>query len=136
MNETAAIEQKLRAFIAMRRNTPFNWATNNCGFFCADWVKYLTGKDPAAPWRDAVHDELSAHAVIDSFHDLRALVTSILGEPIALLTAQPGDIVLAPIAGGTDEGIGICLGQWAAFVGDDNLTRIAMRDALCAWRVS
>lgn len=136
MNTAPEIEHKLRAFIASRHGRAFDWASNNCAFFCADWILHLTGTDPAAPWRNLVHDQLSAYAVIDAHQDLRTLVSSVLGEPVAPLCAQPGDIVLAPIADGTDEGIGICLGQHAAFIGDDTLTRIAMREALCAWRVN
>lgn len=135
MTDKTNFELELRDFIASRRRIPFDWARNNCGFFCADWILRITGVDPAAPWRGSINNQADADAVIENHGGMRGLAESLMGKAIQPLQARPGDIVLAPIAEGTSEGLGICVGPYAAFVGDETLTRINMRDALCAWRV-
>lgn len=102
-------KQRHRQFIAERMNTPFDWAANNCGLFCADYLLYMTGEDKAAGFRELIQDEASARAVIAEHGTFLDLVTEILGPPEPILKACRGAVCYRAFDDG-DEVLGICDG--------------------------
>lgn len=42
---------RLSVFLRERAAQTLVWGSNDCGLFMADWVKIVTGIDPAAAWR-------------------------------------------------------------------------------------
>lgn len=63
------------------------------------------------------------------YESVEDLARGYLGDPIPLLTAQRGDIVLY------DGALGVCVGSRCAFAGMEGLVSQRLRDCERAWRV-
>src|SRR5690606_29994477 len=89
--------ERLAAFVAARRRTPFAFGTHDCALFAADWIVECTGADPIAPLRGQWTDERSALRILQDNGGIEALACRYLGDPIAPLLARRGDIVLVDL---------------------------------------
>lgn len=103
------IIKRHRQFFRERREIPFDWAANNCGLFCADYILHMTGEDKAAAFRDLIKDEDSARALIAEHGTFLDLVTEILGPPLPINLARKGAVCYRAFDDG-DEILGICDG--------------------------
>ena len=73
---------------------------HDCGLFLADWVKRVTGRDPAAPVRGRYHDEKSLMALTGPL-GLPRLFDRLLRDGGMLRTRDPqfGDVAMVTVAG-------------------------------------
>lgn len=125
---------RLNAAIEAARERPFSWGKQDCCMFAAGVVRDLTGKDLAAPFRDAYAGRDEAGLLLAELGGVEALATAFLGEPLpGPAFAQRGDVVMVQ----TDEGpaLGICDGAAAWFPGPRGLVHRPMGDWRKAWRV-
>lgn len=129
--------ERLDAALERARKTEFHWGEHDCCLFAADVVQAMTGHDPAAGFRGKYSDEAGAAALIAAHGSLKGLVRSVLGDPVHPSRARRGDIVLGPVptAGGTQAGIGVCVGrQWAVPL-PTGLRFLPLAAAAAAWRI-
>lgn len=126
----------LTLFLEEKRDLPFDWATNNCAFFAADWVCILTDTDPAAELRGKVTNAASAAKVLGaaSTVDLGDEILAALECPrVPILTARRGDVC----AHDTEHGpaLGVCLGAQVAFAGKNGVETFPLAECVAAWRI-
>lgn len=124
--------EALHALVESRNAWPFAWGEHDCCAFAADAVEAMTGTDPIADLR-GYHDGPTAESLLDSLGGLEAAVTARLGQPIALLLAQRGDVVLVEID--QIKALAICLGDIAAVPGPRRLQFVDRACWMSAWRI-
>ncbi len=123
----------LSAYLNDRAGMPFVRGKNDCMIFCADCILELTGTDPAPELRN-YKTKKGADKIIKSFgKSIEDIITSKLGEPKPITKAMRGDIVLFnhngdPCGGVVDESA-----KNAAFVTENGLCRIPLKNCLKAW---
>ena len=128
----------LDAFLAERQARPFSWSANNCALFAADWVRELTGWDPAAELRPKIHGPLSAMRIVRQAGGVTVLVDEACaaqGWPSVPVTyARRGDLVVTV----TDNGpaVGISVGHGGVFVGPQGLTFKSRASLWRAWQIA
>lgn len=125
--------EQLDAFIRARASTPFGWGAHDCAMFAADWVRVCCDVDPASPWRGQYTTAAQATTLQRHAGGLEAMITSVLGEPIASAFAQRGDVVLEHA--GLGPTAGVSLGFAAAFVSFDGLIYRPLHACVRAWRL-
>jgi hypothetical protein len=136
--------EELHTFFQARKETPFNWGTNDCCLFCADAIEAMTGTDPAPEFRGKYSDQAGAMAAIKSVcngatvEDAIAYVATVNGltKLSTVLLAQRGDLVALDSGAGIAAGIVHLNGREALFVSDTGLRRLPLRKCKSAWRVS
>lgn len=119
-------ESILAAEIDKARALAFDWQAHNCALWAADVVLALTGMDHARPYRGKIKSELSAARLLKKT-PLAARVP-LPRKPVAF--AQRGDVALYAGA------LGICIGQHAAFLGQEGLRFVPVLDCDMAWEVA
>lgn len=130
---------ELVRFVTEHEHKPFSWTRNNCALFACNWVKRLTGKDPAKGLRGKCRSAASVARIVAAEGGLLALASKRCAahgwSPVPYKLAQRGDVVLAqlPTVGLT---LGICCGQRAAFPGKAGVVWQPMSTALVAWRIN
>lgn len=124
----------LGLFVEEKRAEPFDWRTNNCSFFAADWLAILTGDDPAAKYRDQVDSALSAARVLNAAGGIEHIAEREFAErwwpEINPKLAQRGDVALCPTPDG--PALGVVLGASVLFAG--NVTQ-PLAACVRAWRI-
>lgn len=125
--------QLLDQFIVSRAGVRFEWGAFDCAMFAADWVLLACGVDLAAAWRGKYSSAAGADALLRRDGGLDAMITGVLGEPIAVSFAQRGDVVVDDAALGLTAGV--CVGGTAAFVSDHGLIFKPLAGCATAWRV-
>lgn len=126
---------KLAFFFREKHSLPFNWQTNNCAFFAADWAAILTGTDPIPEFR-----EMSAKNLVRymNAHDLAVVIKercALLGWPLVPLTfARRGDMVQTEID--ATPALGVCNGHMSGFPGLTGLVYFPTLKCQRAWRIS
>ena len=85
----------LRTFLEELSRQRFDWSERNCFTVCADWVKLVTGRDPAARWRH-VKSQAEARRVVRRAGGEIVLVERAMTAFGAQTTAEPrcGDVAL------------------------------------------
>lgn len=123
--------ERLAAFIESRRETPFEYGTNDCCLFAADAVLALTGVDFAAEYRGKYSTKLGAARLLTKVGGTLGIADEKL-EPLPLALAGRGDIVLVP----TDEGdaLAVCVGPSAAAPTERGLTFVPRTVFKRAWK--
>lgn len=127
-------EQALADYLAGHREAVFAWGSCDCAMFAAGAVEAMTGIDPAAEIRGRYKSQAGAgRAISRAGHaDLGAWVSSKFQE-VEPVFAHRGDIVMV------DGSLGICAGQIAWFVGEEDgapgLLSRPMQEWERAWRV-
>ena len=128
--------QMLTAYLKERADRPFEWGVNDCCIFAADWVRLVTGRDPAQALRGEYSDETGASQLIERGGGVARMVTEALGLALpTVATAQRGDVVL--FESGNGPALGICVGEkFAAVRPVGGVGYFSMRHAVTAWRVA
>jgi len=122
----------LDALIYSRLHTPFRWGAHDCCLFAADCIQAMTGADPARKLR-GLTVRRSMRFVKDC-GGMVGLAIHFLGAPTRGDSARVGDIVAIP-AGGRVL-LAVCTGRDRVVApGPMGLSSIALKSALCAWRV-
>ena len=115
------------------QHKPFKWGEHDCILWAANVVRALTGEDYGAEWRGTYDSALSAARLINELGGAEALVTRFLGEPIPVLMANVGDVLL--LKQGDWDMLAICNGQTMLAPGEHGLAVHETASALKAWRV-
>jgi hypothetical protein len=111
---------------------PFAWGEHDCTLFAADCVLAMTGHDHMAKFRRKYKTAKQAAKLIGK-DGLEAAATRALGDPVSVLLAHRGDVVLAEVDGRAS--LGICSGEQSFFVGPADLVAIKTVDCKLAWRI-
>jgi hypothetical protein len=112
---------------------PFAWGSHDCVLFAADCVAACTGVDPAADKRGTYSDAMSAARVVREHGGMAEIAASCLGEEVAPLMAQPGDVGLL-----TNEGrecLGVCTGSCWHAPSAHGLAALPVNQVQRAWRL-
>lgn len=123
---------KMEAFIHERRAQPFVWGSNDCATFAADFVWAITGSDPAPPGLRQHTTAKQAVRALKRHGGLIGIATAALGQPVPILTARIGDVVLCKA--GKRDMLAICNGMTALAPSSDGLVSVPLA-GLC-WRVA
>jgi hypothetical protein len=123
---------RLERFARARRGEKFSWGENDCALFAADAVEALTGERVAQALRghQTAREALRTLAAVGG---IRGLATRALGEPIPVLQARIGDVVVIPT--GKREALAVCNGGTALAAGVNGIAVVPIQQALAAWRV-
>jgi hypothetical protein len=130
--KAADIPAELARFIEERRSQPFAWGANDCCLFAADWVARATGRDPAAHYRGTYSTGIGAQRIIDKAGGILELARELGLETTQIGLARRGDVIARDVGNGI--GLGVCVGNAAAFVGRDGLEFLDLNGAAC-WRL-
>lgn len=122
----------LSAFLAARRDAPFEWGSNDCCLFAADAVQAMTGSDHAAELR-GYGSALEAARLIEARGGLERIASDALGEPVAPVFASVGDVVLIENEG--RDLLALCNGTTALAPGELGMAVLSMDAAKATWRV-
>ena len=126
------IPAELARFIEERRSQPFAWGANDCCLFAADWVTRATGRDPAAHYRGTYSSGIGAQRIIEKAGGILELARELGLKPAQIGLARRGDVIARDVGNGI--GLGVCVGNAAAFVGRDGLEFLDLNGAAC-WRL-
>lgn len=129
----AGFAERLAEFTTGRRLQPYAWGTNDCVTFAADAVWAITGTDPIADLRGQWASKESAMTVLAGEGGLIAAMDARLPRK-ATAFAQRGDLVLVKDAEG-EHSLAVCVGQYAAAPGEDEMLLVPMDQARMAWEV-
>ena len=123
-------EARLNAYVERVSDMTYAYGAHDCGLFCAGAVEAMTGTDPAAVFRGAYSDAVTAAQALRD-HGAGTLVGTVasLFDEVPPAFAQRGDIVW------NGEAIGLCIGPFALFVSDGGLTRVPRSEWERAFRV-
>lgn len=125
-------ESVLAAHIANARSRPFVWGEHDCVLWCADWVRKVTDRDPAADCRGQYSSEADARLALNALGCSTPAELADRHLPqIPVAHAKRGDVVLHPVTGG----LGICDGVHAYFLTERGVTRIEFTRCPRAWGV-
>jgi hypothetical protein len=102
----------LTSFLARAGRRGFAWGQNDCMILVADWAVVLTGRDPAAQYRDLYSNETEAMDIIARAGSPTDLLDQCL-LPLGwsrVVTTIAGDIALVQPPGHSEEAAGVCVG--------------------------
>jgi len=125
--------QKLHEAVEAARARPFDWSKHDCALFAADVVLAITGKDFAAHDRGNYDSDVAALRLIHSRGGMVPMITAMLGEPVSVLRARRGDVVMYRSELGPS--LGICLDSKCAFTGPTGLVFKPRKECELAWHV-
>jgi hypothetical protein len=125
--------ERLAAFVESRRSTPFEWGSNDCVTFAADCVNAITEVDHLGSLRGQWGTAQEAHKALLPYGGLLKAAESVLIEPVPVLMAQRGDVVLFDSSG--RDTLGICLGVHVVAPGETGLVFSPVSLASMAWRI-
>ena len=125
--------ERLAAFIESRRSAPFEWGSNDCVTFAADAVATITETDYLGPLRGKWRTAQEASKALLPYGGLLGAAESVLIDPVPVLMAQRGDVMLFD-SGGRDT-LGICIGAHVVAPGETGLVFSPVSLASMAWRV-
>jgi hypothetical protein len=125
--------KRLHEAVEAARARPFQWGSHDCLLFAADVVRSMTGKDLAAHGRGQYDSDVSALRLIHNYGGMVPLVSKALGDPVPVLRAHRGDVVMYRSELGPS--LGVCLGAQCAFTGPTGLVFKQRKECELAWRV-
>lgn len=128
--------ENLTAFLALRRDAPAQWGTNDCALFAADAVHAMTGVDMAAQFRGRYRTAAGAAALIDELGGLQAIAAAAFGSMprSSWRLARRGDVVLADLDG--RDTLMVCDGAYMVGPGERGAVYRPMADgARLVWEV-
>ena len=137
MIRSADWQDRLHAYLDSVADTPFAWGTHDCCLYIADAVQAMTGVDPAAAYRGRYSTETGARIALTRYGagTLYATFNAAFGDSIAPAGAHRGDIVAID-----EMTVGVCMGAFGWFVGDDptgktGLMKIPRAEFVQAWAI-
>ena len=129
--------ERLADYLAEAARWSFKQGLYDCGHFAAGAVEAMTGVDHLAPYKGRYESVRGYLRLLkdDGYDSVGAFCTAALGEPISVLLAQRGDVVMTEQDG--LEALGVCNGQNAVFLSRmGGLVELPMADCSQAWRVA
>lgn len=120
MNRLPGWEINLLKIIEKHKDSPFQWGEHDCCRFSAACVEAMTGINPMDKFPENYHDKKTGQSVlkIEGRGTLLKTLISLFGPWVHPAKAQRGDLVFRP--GKTGPSVGVCLGQFSAFVGEED----------------
>jgi hypothetical protein len=103
-----------------------------CVVFAADGVLAMTDVDPL-PERDETVSASYARMRREGYESIADALAGRFGAPIALAFARRGDVILGKP--GDSEAVGICCGQFTAYISASGLEYRPTLDQIAAFRV-
>lgn len=126
---------KLAYFFREKHSLQFDWRSNNCAFFAADWIAILTGADPCEEYRKLSGRGLVKWMRENSLADVIVATCQQHGwAEVKVPFAQRGDLVQTDQEG--TPALGVCNGLRSGFSGPDGLTYLPTLNCQRAWRIS
>lgn len=125
-------QMRLSDFGKARGSMPFAWGSNDCCSFAAAAVEALTGRNPMASV-ERYDNALDAARMIAAGGGIKALASTLLGEPVSTRLAGVGDVVL--VVNLEREMLGICNGTNVIGPGEFGMVVLGMEAALVAWKI-
>lgn len=128
--------ERLHEVIAKAKKEAFAWGTHDCALFACNCAHAMTGIDYAANFRGKYKTRkgaLTALVRIEGVKTLPELADKYLGERIALVNTQRGDVVL--LTADSVEALGVVVGKHAVFLAPDGIQTLLLEECICAWRV-
>lgn len=131
----ALLTIKLPVFVQSLASDPFIYGETDCLMTLANWVRFVTGNDPAVHLRGQYHDEAGWRAIVSDAGGMVLLVDTIAsraglvradGEPVV------GDVAIVDSKIGEVGGVRLERG-WAVKL-NRSLTRIRA-PAIALWRL-
>lgn len=128
-------EDRFIEYIASVKDKAFVWGEHDCGMNFLNCCEAITGDDPCPDWRGSYTTELGmVRAVKKRGYDTVDALLDSRFESIPIGLIRRGDGVW------NGEAIGICMGSYALFVGQegdgpDGLIRVPRSEWLKGWRV-
>lgn len=123
---------RLAGWLAVCRNTPFEWGEHDCARFVAGAIHAMTGCTIALPPTPSAR---AALRTLQALGGLQAATCRELGAPIPTARAGVGDVLL--IAPQGRPALALCGGTHAISTGPLGLARLGLPQAgaIAAWRV-
>lgn len=126
---------------------PFSWGENDCVHFAAAVVEaFVPGSVPLADWPGYSDERQALRLLAGKGTHLRQAVSEAIGIEAINVGADStywpavGDLVMAPrpvtLAGRPNRygpGIGVVVGAYAQFVGEDGLEAVSIDECICGW---
>lgn len=122
----------LETLVRQRWVVPFTWGQQDCCLFAADCVLAATGKDVAEDVRGAYSSEAGAARLLRQHGGVAQLAEKRLGQGIAPLFMQVGDVGLVHVAG--RDMLAVCFGAHLLAPGPEGLVTVPLEQAQQAWR--
>jgi hypothetical protein len=130
----------LAVYLDARRATSFEWGSQDCCLFAADWVKECLGIDPAEQWRGQYNTEAGALKILKLGNGIRGLANATFTR-CKVGFAHRGDLVafqdpsLKGPAWATTS-LGILDGRYGLFAGPEGVQAVPRNELMkTAWRV-
>ncbi len=122
-------EARLGAYLDKVRARPFRYGQHDCCLFAGNAVRAMTGRDPVKEFRGKYRSAATAQRALREIGggDLAHVMTAKFGTPIAPALAQRGDLVMS------DGSLGVCMGGFAYFVGEEGGAAGLIRVARAPW---
>lgn len=118
---------------------PFGWGEMDCVLACADWVRRVTGHDPAEDLRLTYDDAGSCQRATGFLRDPLGVVGPRMARFPVTTRPERGDVALVKIVlDGRVHVVGaVCLGDegWAIKAASGALTTRAVLGILRAWSI-
>ena len=124
-------ETNLNNYIESMSNAPFVWGVSDCCNFANGAIKSITGDYVKIGVE--INSEKDALNYIKNNGDVEEIADNYLDRK-DVLYASRGDIVSA-FVDGKRIGLGVCMGDYAAFKTADGITRKPINEFLNAWSV-
>lgn len=129
--------ERLAEYLSQMHALQFEQGQHDCGHFVAGAVQAITGVDHISAYHGHYTTVQGYLRLLkrDGHDSVAAYVSSVLGEPIPVLAAQRGDVVM--MLEGELEALGICDGTRAIFLNHDGgLAELPVERCQMAWRVA
>lgn len=114
---------KLTAHVHAHLERNLEWGQHDCVLWAASCIEKVTGVDHAAKIKGTYSTPEGGYkAIVKAFgcHQITELCEKLLGSPIHIASAIPGDVVYRRSnMGGFDAILGICNGRYSIFI-DEN----------------
>ena len=122
------------ATLNLWRRSTFVWGQTDCIMSVANYIRDVTGSDPAAEWRGTYDDEAGALAITDRYGGPLGLCSYGAGLAGMKPLQQPlrGAVVVCQI--GPKEIAGLCLGDRTVFMALRGCVEFRAK-VLAAWAV-
>jgi hypothetical protein len=131
----ATVGDDLQRFIRAGMALPFDWVSNNCGFWVCDWIKIKRGVDPVRRLRGKFRDAFAFIRHVENRGGNEAFSRGIAAEANLKETLNPkrGDVGLVTTPLGVAMAICIGDGRWAGK--SQHGVVISEYPVIVAWRV-
>lgn len=143
------LTRELDTFLREHEDAPFAWGANDCSLFAANAIQAMTGVDIADDFRGLYADEASAFELINAVTGGSTVADAAAhcagkhglvewadadGKPLPLM-ARRGDLCVVDNAGRSIAGVVDLSGKYVACMGEQGITRLALRKIQRAWHV-